>query len=113
MEPAAMAPNLKPAPEPVGHGSDDPFTFTWDDGTKDGGAITVPSLAVAPRPNQLKLTRAKMRGAIDEVVTMVTEAACTPEQLDTLSELSSDELERFYAEWGAWSGITSGESRAS
>lgn len=106
-----MAANKKlaAAPEPqVGHGSDEPFTFTWP-----GGSLTVPSLAVAPRPNQLKFTRAKARGAIDEVVTMVTEAACTPEQLAQLEELPNDELERFYTEWGAHSGITSGELRAS
>lgn len=105
-----MAPNLKPAPEPAdGPGSDAPFTFT----ALSGEAITVPSLAVAPRPNQLRLTRAKARGAIDEVVTMVTEAACTPGQLDFLEQLENDDLERFYTEWGEWSGITSGESRAS
>lgn len=107
-----MAPKLKPAPEPAtepdGHGSDDPFTFQ-----SSKGPITVPSLAVAPRPNQLRLTRAKMRGAIDEVVTMVTEAACTSEQIDLLAGLENDELEDFYAQWGAWSGITSGESQAS
>lgn len=103
------APRKKPAPAALaGPGSDAPFTFE-----SSRGEVTVASLVAEPHPNPLAMMDAQERGAQAELVMLLTRTKASADGFRILKALPADELERFYTAWGAHSGVTPGESRAS
>lgn len=97
-----MSPKLKPS------GSDEPFVYT----STDGDVITVPSMAVAPRPSQTKVLRASADKNQALVALLLLEAAAG-DQMGAIDELPPAEQETFLLAWREHSGVGLGESRAS
>jgi len=95
--------------ESTGPGSDEDFVFP-----SSVGEITVRSLAVIPKPNQLKIVRLEKDDPSHMAATFyLLELALSPENYAILEDLPGDELETFLEEWQDHSGLTLGEYRAS
>ena len=90
-------------------GSDDDFVFESSIGT-----ITVPSLAVTPKPNQFKLLRLQKNDKTGVLATdYLLEIAIGREKMEELEELEGDESAKFMEDWAEHSGVSLGESKAS
>ena len=99
-----------------GPGSDEDFvyesTLLDEDGKKI--TITVPSLAVMPKPNQFKLIRLQKADQSGILATdYLLENGIGRELMDLLEELPGDESNEFMEKWTEHSGLSLGESRAS
>lgn len=113
--PTKKTPASVPTPK-KGHGSDDDFEFTSSMTDDDGNpiVITVPSLAVTPKPNQFKLLRLQKKDASGVLATdYLLEIAIGREMMTELEDLPGDESTEFMTQWAEHSGVTLGESSAS
>lgn len=103
-----MPPARRTPKAPARTGSDAPFVYITDAGDQ----ITVPSIAVAPRPSPIKLLRAQAANNQAAAALLVFESACG-DALEQIEALSDDEQNRFLAAWGEHSGTSLGESKPS
>lgn len=91
-----------------GPGSDEDFVYTTD----AGDTITVPSMAVAPRPSQVQLLRAGAQRN-DALAALLLLEAAAGDAIDDIDALPSAEQNAFMEAWRAHSGVGLGESRRS
>lgn len=104
---AATTKARKAPPTPAGNDND--FVHTFSDGTE----ITVPSLAVARKPNFDEFTSAQTlpdEGVREAVLTrLFLMSACGPKAWNVVKVQQVDEVMKFVEKWGDHSGVTLGE----
>jgi hypothetical protein len=101
---------------PKGPGSDEPFTYETSLTNEDDTpyVITVPSMAVMPKPNQFKFLRLQKADRTGVLATdYLLELGIGRELMDELERLPGDESLDFMTKWSEHSGVALGESRAS
>lgn len=109
-----MTANVK-RPKAKGSGSDEPFD--WPSSLVDDDdqpiVITVPSLAVMPKPNQFELLDIQDTRGPAAATNFILKNGLEPDLLALIRTLPGQESEDFMRAWVKWSGVSLGESRVS